>query len=322
MFAVAVLLLLNYFYVDTNQGSFPHSNTTEPLVASVSDRLITVSELKAYLDRRGESLAGGFSESQVASLLDELVAQQLQYVYARKMGYANDPAIRATVERMMVARLREEQLSPLLDAVVVADDEVVSYYQQHQTDYLIPPMFRAAIIHFSLHPQATDAKRAEIHALAQDVLAQAQNLPPSSHGFGALAARHSEDQASRYVGGDIGWLEQGRPSTRLPPAAIDALDGLDRPGSLAPLFEADDGLYLLMLLDRKPAQQQTLEGVRHGIQRSLLQEKRARVEREWLASLHSEADVQIYTEVLKAVQQQSGAVQEREAPRPPSLPPG
>ena len=80
-----------------------------------------------------------------------------------------------------------------------------------------------------------------------------------------MAQNHSEDQASRYRGGDIGWLTVGDTNAPWDPAMLAAVSKLAQPGDLAPVVSTPEAFYLVKLVERQPASVRPLEAVKDGI---------------------------------------------------------
>ena len=155
------------------------------------------------------------------------------------------------------------------------------------------------------------------------MLVQARSLDETVKGFGTLAARHSQDQASRYVGGDVGWISAGRPS-RFDDASFNkAVAALSDSAPLSPVVQTSDSLYLIKLLDNRLQKTRDIEQVASDIQRLIMRQKRADAEVAWLASLKDERNpVQIYQTVLESVPPPVGTRELRKQDQPPALPRG
>ncbi len=78
---------------------------------------------------------------------------------------------------------------------------------------------------------------------AWDLAREAQRDPER---FAELAARHSEDGATRAVGGDLGWLDP----TALRPELADAVEGL-RVGEISQPLRTAEGWHVVRLLGRR-----------------------------------------------------------------------
>jgi parvulin-like peptidyl-prolyl isomerase len=288
----------------------------------VAGRPITVRAFEAEMLRRGGRLPGQFTtEGQKRALLDEMIAREVQVASARRVGYDRDPEVLAALDRLMVGKLREAELEQRLAGLAVTDEEVEAHYREHTDRYAEPPRSRVAIVQIAVPSGASEAKRAELRARAAQVLEEARAVPASGRGLGAVAARHSDHRPSRYVGGDLGWLEEGQ-AAPWDPTLVAAAFALTEPGALGPLVEAADGFYVIRLIERRPGRVRELAEVADGVRGELLRRKRAEAEAAWLDSLRNGARVEVNEALLRAVEPPAGAPARGPEAGPPGLPSG
>jgi parvulin-like peptidyl-prolyl isomerase len=271
------------------------------VLAEVAGRHITVGDLEREMARRG----GGrvFADPGVRqALLAEMVESELLLAAAVEAGYDRDPEAVAVFERMVAARYQSDALDALLAGVTVDDGAVAAYYQDHQDAYARPTRVQAAMIYFALPATAGDERRQEVLALAERVRGEALALDPGVRHFGTLAVDHSDDRASRYRGGVIGWLvEHPDRSYRWDPAVVEAIFQLSSPGAISPLITTDDGLYLVRLVEREGSTPQPLERVRDGIRHQLVQAERDRLRAAFFADLRARLPVAVDEALLATV---------------------
>ncbi|MBL4671564.1 MAG: peptidyl-prolyl cis-trans isomerase [Arenicella sp.] len=315
-----VALVVSVYWFSTRNDTGKNS-----ILATIGDREITVEEFSRRLIRRGGGYAGGFSSIDYKNkLLDDLIAHEVQTQYATKAGYADDPDVRRTFERIMVRKMREMELDQQLDAIVVDDAEIRQAYQSRILDFTQAEMVRVAVIHLNVLRGASEQRQIEIYKQAEDILAQALLLPADTLGFGHLAARHSEHQASRYQGGDTGWYIHGQAGGLQQPAVIKAIQTFKQPGSLSDVIEARDGLYLLKLMAVRAEQVIPLDTVRLQIQNTLMVDKREAVEVAWLANLKRTfgAEIEVNNTLLESILPPSGTPDPKPIATPGNLPNG
>src|SRR6185503_20429598 len=101
-----------------------------------------------------------------------------------------------------------------------------------------PPSVRGAIIFIDGSVKANAARQAELRHEAEAALEEArQALDDKS--FAQVVMKRSADQATRYRGGDMGWVTPGMAG--VDPALTQALLALEKPGQFAPLVETARG---------------------------------------------------------------------------------
>lgn len=321
------LILLVIMFVLNSCGAFDSSSASKidnSVVATVGERTISVADLKINMIKRsGGATAYYEAADKKRALLDEVIRREVQVITAKKAGYDKDPAIIKALENMMITKLREDQLTKILSEVSVSNEESNDYYQANIDKYTTPAMSRIAIIKFAVYNTATEEKRAEVKAKAEKVLKLADTLAESVKGFGSLAAQHSEDQASRYTGGDIGWIAADQSSSRVDKAVQESIAELSEKNKQAVLVKGTDGYYLVKLIDSKRQQIQAFDKVTHAIQNILQYQKRTKAEADWLSSLQGDVKpVKINQTVLESVQPPASTAPVRGKQHPPALPKG
>ncbi len=133
-----------------------------------------------------------------------------------------------------------------------------------------------------------------------------------------MAVEYSDDQVSRYRGGDLGWLDEGNFSYRWPKAVLEAGYTLPQ-GGVSGIIEADDGLYAVMKTDRRDGTTTSLEEAKPSLRRELLAKKRTEIEAAFLAENRRLTGAEVRTDVLATVT--ISAPPARSAPAAESSPP-
>jgi parvulin-like peptidyl-prolyl isomerase len=283
-------------------------------VARVGATVITADQLKDYMRQRS-SASNSMEVKEL--LLQEMIEREAQIATARELGYEQDPEVVRALENALIARLRARQLNPELDRTQVSEQEISNYYQTNLSRYTTPAQKRAAIIRFDLSATAPVDRVTQVTELTGRVQEMASGQPGSVRGFGALAAKYSHDQGSRYVGGDIGWHSAS--SRNLDPALLSALAALGNTGDMAPVVRGSDALYLLKLIDVRDQVMTPLSAVASNIRVQLLQQKRGQQQVAWLEATVRQVTPSIINEpaLSQLVVTENQEVAEV---RPPALP--
>lgn len=270
------------------------------VVARIGSREIRVAEFREAMARRSV----GDDPAAKEALVGELIEFGALVEKARELGFDQDPGLRRAWENLLVARLRERQFEPLLSNAVPTAAQVQARYETNQPAYTEPAQRRGAILFFETPPRASEEQQSRLRQRLDEARAKALNLAtnePAARGFGALAVEYSEDQATRYRGGDIGWVQAGRGDARFDAAVVETLFQLPAPGSLSEPVVTPRGCYLVKLLEVRPQRVKPLAEVRPAIEHTLLLENRRRLESEWKQSVLAGRPVHRFPEVLARV---------------------
>ena len=175
---------------------------------------------------------------------------------------------------------------------------------------------RAAVIFWKGSPRATPEKKSDLLARVEAVLTEARNT--NATGFAELIQKYSEDQASRYRGGDTGWLRRDEPGSRWDAMLIDRVFGLAKPGDLSPIISTQSGLYIARLVERTPADVLPLDQVKDRIAYAISQQRRQQLEEQFFDRMKAGLRIEVNRPLLQSIQTPTPVVKNK----PPSMPPG
>jgi peptidyl-prolyl cis-trans isomerase C len=287
------------------------------VVATVGDLAIRIEDLTDALAKRSRALGGRPGSDQWREqVLEELVREKVLLVKARAAGVDRDPELTRRWERMVTAKYEASHKPDPTKQRAPSSTAVEQYYRDHSAEYQRPARIRVALIQIKGSSKATEEKRAQLRAQAEQIAALAQ--PPGAP-FAELARLHSAEQTTRYSGGDGGWLEHGQAPIAWPRELVEAAFALETPGACAPLIAAGGSFYIVKLVDRQPAGVRPLEEVRDRIVHHLKEQQRAAAEEHFHAGQRAGLHIEINRAALQTVPLPPTAV--AQAPGlPPALP--
>lgn len=295
----------------------------EVLLAEVGNHRITEADFLAEARRRVEA---GRSASDKDALLQEMVERESLLARARQTGLEADPELRREYENLLIARLVEQEVTPLKEAVAITPEMIEAEYKANRARYTRPAQDRLAMLYLEAGAKASESRRAEIrHRLeaARSQVAALQNTNRSRGvvGFGRLAIEHSDDQVSRHRGGDLGWIAEGQRPPRMPEAVLEA-GRLLEVGVVSPVLETPEGFYVLMKTDNRPEYTTPLESVQAALRQSLLARERRQVEETYRQESVRAVTVQIHSGALAAVKlpEAGSMIARNRESQPPGLP--
>lgn len=287
-----------------------------PVLAEVDGTAVTLADLDQELAAEGRPPASQLAPEEVRVQLVRLVRNRALAAAARAAGYERRPEVQGAITRLFAARYRDELLEPRLAALTVSDEEVERHYRENPDDFRLRRRVRGAVVRIAVSPKAADQVRQAARAKAEAALAEARALPPGTPAFGAVAVKHSDDQATRYRGGETGWLTDRQEEARWPAPVVAALFSLKAAGEFGPVVEAEDGFYLVKIVEEKPVSLRPLPEVRDILQRKLLFQKREALAAEFYAQAEKAARVVVHEEAVLSAAGASGADAAKAGPPP------
>jgi len=275
------------------------------IVAIVNSDLIMLSEIKRELSSEQERIKARYQGQDVERrlkaaeyvALTKMIERRLQLQAAKKKGIeVTDLELTQAVEELKKQgdkrvgtgshnAIKEELLllrvvdREVRSVIMVADADMVRYYQEHQDRFAYPEEYQLSQILIRPLNQDDGAARGRAEAIVA-ALKQGEN-------FEELALRFSEGpNAAR--GGRLGLVRQGE----LLPAIEQALAPLPI-GGITNVIEVADGFHILRVDDKKPRQFRPYEEVKAEIRSLVFQQKSEDQYQTWMADLKNKAYIDI-----------------------------
>lgn len=293
---IAAFALVYCFFLYT-KGRPREEKARTDVVASVGDRRILVDDFRKTMARRGGAHVYLLDKD---ALLDEMISREALLAAAAAERIDQDPEVVRSYHNLIIGRLRALKLEPVLRRITVSDAEAKAYYRDNVRAFTKSALVRLSILFLATHSKMSVEKRSELRDRLEEAREKALALGDVP-GFGSLSISYSEDQASRYKGGDIGWMHaDGRPS-RWPPEVIAAGVALKNIGDLSGIIETDKGFYLVKLSDRREPSTRPLAEVKEKIRQKLLLAKRRDAEEAFVQNARAAVPIKINREVLEHI---------------------
>ncbi|MGJ8663585.1 MAG: peptidylprolyl isomerase [Marinicella sp.] len=308
------------WYLAENKPNKSHEPDQDYL-ATVNGKGLEKDWFIEQMKLRGGLKPGQFQTvEQKKALLDVLVNEEVVYQKALAEGIDQDPTVSRLYKKTVIDKYITNTLNKKIDQVKVGNSEVESYYNQNQSIYDKPARRRAAIIVAEINQSDDDQTKDEKYQRVEKALAAIEELDDKVHHFGELAKVYSDDRASMYQGGVIGWFIN-RPSRQYKwdHSLIEALFELENPGDVSKIITTDDGYYIVRLVAAEKVKEKTFEQLKKGIKNQLIQIKRKQVKTEFLASLMNDADIDVNNDVLASIPTLSSGAKPKQN-TPPALP--
>ncbi len=317
-----LLVLLCVLFL--SYGSFARGDLVDGIAAIVNQDIITFTDVKNMVGQTEDSLRKAYSpgdpqlgekiQQAYKEALDQLIERQLiiqqfnskggkvpetlieeeiqqtiddQYGHDRSVFIKTLEALGLDLETYK-ERIRDKivvrymQQTEVSNEIIISPYKIEKYYEEHPSEFQEGEKVKLRMIY--VKKGSTDEETAGAKSLVQEILLK---LTTGSD-FASLASVYSEG-SEKNQGGDLGFV--GRDSLRKELA--DAAFALDA-GQLSKVIETKEGFYLVQVEDKKPAKVSTLEESRDLIERLLIAQERARLQKRWVQSLRRKAYIRMY----------------------------
>lgn len=272
-------------------------------IARIGGEYITEAMFVEEMQRRGGTQPGQFqSEEQRRALLDDLVYRRALVDAAHRNGLDAQPAVRRSLEQILANQYLQGTLRKSQQDIAIAPDEVRAEYDRRADSYTVPARRRLAMIRLGVAKGAEEGVWTQAETLMAQARTKALKLATDVAHFGVLAREYSDDRATRYRGGVIGWIAEDRADRYTwDAAALDAGLALQQAGDISNVVRGADGVYLLRLVEAEPARARDFDDLAAGIRQGLLQQKLTQAEHDFRVDLVKKADVEVREAALAAI---------------------
>jgi len=259
--------------------------TAPDVLARVGEQVITVDDFQTELQYRTANRQPVPAER--AALLDQMITRLTLVQQAKADGLEKSPDVHRLYEEMLIARLKEKELDPQRVALKVLPGEIQAEYERDAARFTQPAKAQLAIIFVAADPKFDTNRLAEMAARAAEARQLAIALPVTEKGFGPVAAGYSEDQVTRYRGGDAGWFTADLLASRWPREVINIGLALSQIGETSEVIHAGNGFYFVKKMDARPPVITPLVQVQGTIVHRLLTDKSLQLEVDFNQSLRA-----------------------------------
>ncbi len=318
----------------------PSGLFADPVLATGKGFEITRSNLddsfvtyKASLAARGQTLPEAQRDLVESNLLEHLIISKILLQKANaddklKAGEQVDQALNAartnapseeafnisikatgmTIEQMR-QRANEEQLCKrvlereLRDKIVVPEDSIKKFYDDHPSDFDVPEQVRAAhILITTLDPVTQQPlapeKKKEKEKLIQDLRARAEK----GEDFAKLAKDYSQDPGSKDKGGEY-TFPRGRMVPEFEAAAFQL-----KTNQISDVVETQYCYHIIKLLEKIPASKMRFADASPKIKEYLTEQQFEKELPDYFKKLETESDVKILPAAAAPGQDQKSGV--------------
>jgi parvulin-like peptidyl-prolyl isomerase len=290
-------------------------------LARVGDGYITRAMFIDEMHRRGGATPGQYQDmAQKRALLDDMVWKMVQVNSANAQQLAQAPEVRHQIDQILASHYQQRTLRKQQQAIVVTDADVRAHYDAHVADYIVPARRRLAMVQILVPAGASEEVWKNAMERGAEVLAKARAQAAATPHFGVVAREYSQDQASRYRGGMIGWIAEGKVDRyRYDPALLTALLALKSAGEFSAVVRGKDAVYVGRVVELEAQRERPFEQLAIGIRQGLLQERMQQAETQFRERLLKASAITIHQAELESIDPLAPPA-DSQPPQPPAMP--
>lgn len=184
-------------------------------------------------------------------------------------------------ERFIVSAMRAKNIG---QEIVVSPYKIEKYYADHLDKWKVGEEVRLRTV--MVNKGNTEESAATARRRIDEIVAKLAE----GAAFAEMAGVYSDD-TFRSQGGDRGWVELEKQHYHQ--QLNDAIRAL-QPGQRSGVVDTGAALWIVLLEDRRPSRVLTLPEVRGAIEENLINEERARLEKQWIDRLKAKSFVRTF----------------------------
>jgi peptidyl-prolyl cis-trans isomerase D len=233
---------------------------------------VTPEELEREFRRRNEKI-----KIEYAVIRPDTLEAQVRVDEADLNAYFEKNKSKYQVPERRRIRFALLDLNQLHSRVSVTDEDLRAFYNEHVDRFQVQNRAKVSHILFKTVGK-TDAEVEEIRRKAEDILKKARGGAK----FDELARTHSEDDATKPKGGDLGWIVAGQTVPEFEHAAFNLPKG-----RVSDLVKTQYGFHIIRVEDREQAHTQSFEEVRESLRGEVFSQKSRRTAEETADAISS-----------------------------------
>ena len=167
----------------------------------------------------------------------------------------------------------------LVKEVKLKDEELEAYYRKHIADYRVPTRVRAR--HILVRPSSSEEDKEKAWQEARQKIEKILERIKKGEDFAKLAKEYSQDPGSAQRGGDLGWFEEGMMVKEFEKAAM----SLEK-GEISPIVKTEYGFHIIKVEDKKPGKTISFKEAKKDIEEKLRKKYAIRLARKRMAEFH------------------------------------
>ena len=247
------------------------------VLVRVSNHVITEKDLKAKIAKMPPYYQNVVAKNP-KKYIEEIIVETLCYEEGVRKGIDRDKEVKEVVneakKKIVMAKLIKNEVE---DKIVVTEDEMKKFYDEHKDEFKTPEMWRAS------HILVADEKEAK--AMLDELAKGAK--------FEDLARAHSID-ATASRGGDVGYFRAGQ----LIPDFEKACLKLDV-GQTSGIVQTQFGYHIIKLTDKKEPGVKSYEEAKRAIEAELKKKKRSELFNALVLRLKNKYGVEVNENVFE-----------------------
>lgn len=260
-----LLLWTIVYFISCTKDSKPIDPQSN-ILAIIKDDTVTVDEFKSYLSQDGKPSSEIMSFQRLSARLTDLVRSKViaSYGYENKLDQTPEIILQVRTKRDEI--FYQKFLKDYVHIPLITEEEMKDFYERLKTDVRV----RQILIRYVKPQEITVIDKSKINRYRPEAKALAdslyEELIKKPELFTSFAEKFSDDENTRFINGDIGFVRFGETEPAFEEVVFSLKDGeISRP------LETDKGFHILMTVEhRKVENLRSYEEAKPGLRDILI----------------------------------------------------
>jgi len=225
------------------------------------------------------------------SVVDELVQDRIHDRFGDRITLMKTLQEQGITYEQFRKDVRDQYIESVLraknisQAIIISPYKVETYYLAHQDDFKVGDQVKLRMIVLN----KSSADDTNTLNLAREI----QSKIKDGATFQEMAAVYSQG-SQQHQGGDWGWVERSVLRKEISDVAF-AL----KPGQVSDVIDTPESCYLAFVEQTRPAQVRPLRDIRDDIEKTLLTQEQARLQKQWMDGLKKKSFIRSFVEAQR-----------------------
>jgi parvulin-like peptidyl-prolyl isomerase len=222
------------------------------------------------------------------SVVDELVQDRIHDRFGDRITLMKTLQAQGMTYEQFRKDVRDQYIESVLraknisQAIIISPYKVETYYLAHQDDFKVEDQIKLRMIVLN----KTSGDDTNTVNLAREILSKIKDGAT----FQEMASVYSQG-SQQHQGGDWGWVERSVLRKEISDVAF-AL----KPGEVSDVIDTPESCYLAFVEQTRPAQVRPLRDIRDDIEKTLLTQEQARLQKQWMDGLKKKSFIRSFVE--------------------------
>ena len=234
------------------------------------------------------------SQKERQEILDEMIEDELVFLQAFEKKLYRDPK----VKKVMINALMRDEVYSQIKKGDFNEDDIKNYYESNKEEFTIPEKAQFSRILIKITRDRDEAAaKAEAERISKEL---SRNGSPEN--FKSMAEKLSDGPYKRR-GGEVGFVSRkGKPG--IDEEVVDRIFNMGK-GQISKVFQTKAGFNIVMLKERRNAQERPFSQMKGTVLRKLKNEKLKELFAEYREQIKQGKDILIDDEKLNALELKS-----------------